>query len=85
MHYGGAESNRVVISSACKSASNAPTTVETFHTVDQTRKFWLTELLTFSTVGRDFHYRLWGGTPPCSVCRFIPKDMMSAGQASGGM
>ncbi len=84
MHYGGAEINGVVISSTCKSASDAPSTAETFHTVHQTRKFWLTELLTFSRVGPDSNYSLWSGTLPCSVCRSIPKDMVSAGQASGG-
>jgi hypothetical protein len=84
VHYGGAEIKGVVISIACKPASDAPSTVETFHTVHQTRKFWLTELLRFSTVGHDLNYSLWNGTPPCLVCRSMSKDMANVGQASGG-
>jgi hypothetical protein len=85
MSFGRAQLHEVVISRAPTAASDAPGAAVALHMVYQTRKFWLTEFLTFSRVGYNFNWRLWDGIPPCLVARSLAEEMMSVGEASGGM
>jgi hypothetical protein len=51
----------------------------------QTRKFWLTELLGFITVGQDMYCSRGDDTPLFSVWRSLSDELVWMGHVPGGL